>query len=104
MDLLDFYRGRLSPRRLWLLIRHLPVDSALLRRTRPELGQYAWTPDGYVMADLIDVTLAIGTGKFQKPYPRPAQLITDSVEQRERFDRLEEQAERNRAREAQDTL
>jgi hypothetical protein len=104
VDLLDLYRGRLSPRRLWLLIRNLPIDSALLRRTRPELAQHAWTPDGYVTADLIDVTIALQTGKFQKPYPRPAQRITDAVEQRDRFSALEEQAARNRLREGQETV
>jgi hypothetical protein len=100
VDLLDFYRGTLSARRLWLLIRHLPTDSALVRKAQPELAQYAWTPDGYVMADLIDVTLAVATGKFGKPYPRPAERIKNVRLQQDRFTALEEQAERNRLRDA----
>lgn len=31
MDLLDFYRGTLSARRLGVLVKHLPRDSALVR-------------------------------------------------------------------------
>lgn len=64
------------------------------------MAQYAWTPDGYVVADLIDVTLAVAAGKFGKPYPRPADRIKTAQLQRDRFVALEEQADRNRRRDA----
>lgn len=99
VDLLDFYRGTLSARRLWLLIRHLPVDSAFMRKADPSVAHFNWSPDGHILADLIDITIALQTRKAQEAYPRPADRIKRHREQQDRFEALEAQAARNRQRE-----
>jgi len=50
IDLCDFYRGRLSSRRLSVLIRHLPHDSALV--TAINDGQPVWSSVEHLLADL----------------------------------------------------
>ena len=81
VDLLDLWRGRLSFRRLELLIRHLdPRTSELVRAVNPDLSEMAeWDATSYLIAHLIDTTAAAHF-KNPKPFPRPAQRI----EQRDR--------------------
>lgn len=50
MDLLDFYRGTLSARRLGVLVRHLPADAALVRALNG--GRPHWTVTDHLIADL----------------------------------------------------
>lgn len=50
IDLLDFYRGALSVRRLGLLIRHLPADSALVLAMNG--GRPQWSLGDHLTADL----------------------------------------------------
>ncbi|MET9733787.1 hypothetical protein ABZZ79_24985 [Streptomyces sp. NPDC006458] len=52
MDLLDWHRGRLSSRRLAVLVRHLPRDSATLRETHGEATDWAVTD--YLLAAAVD--------------------------------------------------
>ncbi|MEU6087378.1 hypothetical protein ABZ865_11320 [Streptomyces sp. NPDC047085] len=52
MDLLDWHRGRLSSRRLAVLVRHLPRDSATLRETQGEAAE--WTVTDYLLAAAVD--------------------------------------------------
>ncbi|WP_435108938.1 hypothetical protein [Nocardiopsis synnemataformans] len=40
MDLLDYHRGRLSARRLRVLLAHLPRDSALVRAMHGDAAQW----------------------------------------------------------------
>lgn len=101
VDLLDFYRGTLSARRLDVLIRHLPADSAFIRKASPITAHTAWRPGDYVVADLIDVYVQAHTpqGRTAATYPRPQQRIERWREQQSRWLALEQQAERNRLRE-----
>ena len=50
MDLLDFYRGTLSARRLGVLVRQLPIESALVRALNH--GRPQWTVNDHLTADL----------------------------------------------------
>lgn len=52
MDLLDWHRGRLSSRRLAVLVRHLPQDSATLRELHGEVAD--WTVGDYLLAAVVD--------------------------------------------------
>jgi hypothetical protein len=75
IDLLDLYRGTLSPRKAMALAVNLPPGSAVWQA---DLHDNAWTPDQYVLADIADLTAganwqrAGGKGTQPKPYPRPA--------------------------------
>lgn len=50
MDLLDFYRGTISPRRLWVLVRQLPAESATSRALNG--GQPPLSRTEHFLADL----------------------------------------------------
>ncbi|MEU4796265.1 hypothetical protein [Streptomyces sp. NPDC023327] len=50
--MLDWHRGRLSSRRLALLIRHLPRDSAVARETEGEAAE--WAVGDYLLAHVVD--------------------------------------------------
>ncbi|MEU6990654.1 hypothetical protein ABZ953_08365 [Streptomyces sp. NPDC046465] len=52
MDLLDWHRGRLSSRRLAVLIRHLPRDGAVARETEGEAAE--WSVTDYLLAHVVD--------------------------------------------------
>jgi hypothetical protein len=97
-DLLDFWRGTLSPRKLQLLIRNLRPDSAFFNAAAPDAARVAaWTPTDYLIADLFDIT-AKAHFRGPTPYPRPADQIKAEQERAERYAALAEQAERNRRR------
>lgn len=80
-DLLDMWRGTLSPRKVDVLIRGLPADSAT--RMAMNKGQPLWTRTDFILADLIDASNGVAwcvankdvpsksQSKFPKPYPRP---------------------------------
>ncbi|MDT9681713.1 hypothetical protein RND61_06445 [Streptomyces sp. TRM76323] len=52
MDLLDWHRGRLSSRRLAVLVRHMPRDSALARAVHGEAAEWAVTD--HLLAAAVD--------------------------------------------------
>ncbi|MEU8519775.1 hypothetical protein [Streptomyces sp. NBC_01216] len=52
MDLLDWHRGRLSSRRLAVLVKHMPQDSAVGRELHGEDSQ--WTVTDYLLAAAVD--------------------------------------------------
>ncbi|MDX2814972.1 hypothetical protein PV410_20790 [Streptomyces sp. PA03-5A] len=52
MDLLDWHRGRLSSRRLAVLVRHLPRDSATLRGVHGEAAD--WSVGDHLLANVVD--------------------------------------------------
>ncbi|MEU6826331.1 hypothetical protein ABZ921_37440 [Streptomyces atriruber] len=52
LDLLDWHRGRLSSRRLAVLIRHLPRDGAVARETEGEAAE--WSVGDYLLAHVVD--------------------------------------------------
>ncbi|MBE1498012.1 hypothetical protein H4696_005112 [Amycolatopsis lexingtonensis] len=82
MDLLDYYRGKLTPRRLRVLIRHLPRESALVRALHGEAAEWGLTE--HLLAGAVD-ELAVGNWLFvaansaegadqpdrPRPVPRP---------------------------------
>lgn len=80
-DLLDMWRGKLSPRKVDVLIRGLPVDSA----TRMAMNDRKplWTDTDFLLAAVIDATNNVAWtvankdvpkkdwGKLPEPFPRP---------------------------------
>lgn len=52
IDLLDYYRGRLTARRLRVLIRHLPRESALVRAVHGPVAD--WGPVEHLLASTVD--------------------------------------------------
>lgn len=52
MDLLDYHRGLLSARRLRVLIRHLPRESALVRAVHGPVAD--WGPVEHLLAAAVD--------------------------------------------------
>ncbi|PZT76041.1 MULTISPECIES: hypothetical protein [unclassified Streptomyces] len=52
MDLLDWHRGRLSSRRLAVLVKHMPQDSAVARELDGEDSQ--WTVTDHLLAAAVD--------------------------------------------------
>lgn len=80
-DLLDMWRGTLSPRKVDVLIRGLPADSAT--RMAMNERQPLWSRTDFILADLIDATNSVAwitankevpkrnQSKFPEPYSRP---------------------------------
>ena len=82
VDLLDYHRGRLSARRLRVLIQHLPRDAALVRAVHGE--DVEWGLTEHLLATAVD-QLATGNWLFAtahmpeqaspperpRPVPRP---------------------------------
>lgn len=108
VDLLDFWRGTLTPRRLDLLVKHLPPGSATLQAMDPDIARVAaWGPTNEQLADLYDVTVVAGRltakgGGALPPYPRPADALHAKRMEQARYAALEAQRERARARLAAD--
>lgn len=50
IDLLDFYRGTLTARRIRVLVNHLPHNSALMRALNG--GRPGWSVTDHLLADL----------------------------------------------------
>ncbi|MDT0610109.1 hypothetical protein [Streptomyces lancefieldiae] len=52
MDLLDWHRGRLSSRRLAVLVKHMPRDSALAQELHGDGAE--WGVTDYLLAAAVD--------------------------------------------------
>ncbi|WP_202530722.1 MULTISPECIES: hypothetical protein [unclassified Streptomyces] len=87
LDLLDWHRGRLTSRRLALLIRHLPRDSATVRASEGEAAE--WSVTDYLLAAVVDhlaaanwmFSLVNSDGESEQPdmpepVPRPVRAGT----------------------------
>ncbi|WP_280854241.1 hypothetical protein [Streptomyces sp. SAI-041] len=61
VDLLDWHRGRLSSRRLRVLVEHLPADSSFARAVHGE--QADWTVTDHLLAAVVD-HLAVANWMF----------------------------------------
>lgn len=79
LDLLDLYRGTLSPRKVLVLIEHLPPGAALWNETG---GDSAWTLETHLLANVLDAVnvsnwIAAGGKQSSKPKPiaRPDELL-----------------------------
>lgn len=75
--LTDVFTGRMSWRRLKVLLRQLPVDSATARATVGAAVE--WSPTEYLLAAIVDAERAAlwqrsgGRGRRPQPMPRPGQ-------------------------------
>lgn len=107
VDLLDFWRGRLSARRLELLIRHLDPSSATFQAIDPEAAAEAsWAVTDYLLAHLIDMTsvahgLKTKQGQPVPAFPRPAEAIRQRKRDEARLQALIAQRDRVKQRRAQ---
>ncbi|MEV6478207.1 hypothetical protein [Streptomyces sp. NPDC051657] len=52
MDLLDWHRGRLTSRRLAVLVKHMPRDSAVAQELHGEASE--WHVSDYLLAAAVD--------------------------------------------------
>jgi hypothetical protein len=90
----DFWRGKITPRELWVFIRHLPPDSAFFRAVDPDAAELAaYKPGDYVSMAIFDAVV----GKAGA-YVRPHEALEQRREQERLMALLEAQAERNRLR------
>ncbi|MCC2279676.1 MULTISPECIES: hypothetical protein [Streptomyces] len=78
MDLLDWHRGALSSRRLMVLVKHMPRDSAVNRDLHGEAVE--WDASTHLVAAAVDhlavanwMTATINGGEDGEPldYPEP---------------------------------
>lgn len=74
VDLLDFYRGILSPRRLWVLVKQLPAESALSRALND--GRIPWGNVEHLLADLWALTAKAHFGDTAGDHPTRAEMET----------------------------
>ncbi|MDQ0794578.1 hypothetical protein [Streptomyces sp. B1I3] len=92
MDLLDWHRGELSSRRLAILIKHLPRDSATIRDTDGDAAE--WGVTDYLLAAVVDHLAAAnwmfsvvnGDGESdppEQPVPVPRPGDTDEPGERD---------------------
>ncbi|WSF21701.1 DUF5361 domain-containing protein [Streptomyces sp. NBC_01353] len=93
-DLLDWYRGGLSSRRLFTLIKHLPADGAVQRELHGEAAE--WSVSDHLLAAAVDhlavanwMFMCVNTGEEDdqpdppKPVPRPGDADEDGEERGE---------------------
>ncbi|RKS07578.1 hypothetical protein DFP74_3256 [Nocardiopsis sp. Huas11] len=85
IELADLWRGRLSLRRLAVLIRHLPVDSA----TMTALGGDGWTLSHYLQADMVHAS----TGQ---PHPADPRVRRAKEEKEARLAEAKRRADQRR--------
>ena len=95
VDLLDLYRGRLSLRRLRVLINALPPDAAIYRRNDEHGG---WTVTDHLLATVIDALGAVGYYSLVGPHVDPKRLR--SVKPPQRMHRPGDEARKRRRRQA----
>jgi hypothetical protein len=72
VDLLDFYRGTLSARRLGVLVRQLPVQSALVRSLND--GRPPWSVTDHLIADLWALAAKAHFGDKVGDHPMRAEM------------------------------
>lgn len=65
MNLTDFYRGKLSSRRLAVLIRYLPRESALVAEMND--GDPVWSSTDHLLADLWAVLVKVNSDPKRTP-------------------------------------
>lgn len=99
IDILDFWRGDVSIRRMNAVVGQLLRNphSALLQAIAPAATQ--WSPGDYILADQYDAMVALAgaklkTGQPVPPYPRPGDDERAQAEAEARHAALLEQNER----------
>jgi hypothetical protein len=92
LDLCDFYRGELSARRLAVLIRYLPRESALVAEMND--GDPVWSSNEHLLADLWALLVKAHSDPAKTPdnldHPARAAMtnkarISDKKKLKERF-------------------
>jgi hypothetical protein len=85
VDLLDYHRGRLSRRRLRVLIQHLPKDAALVRAIHGEEAEWGLTE--HLLAAAVDqlaagnwMFAAVNTAEDADPPQRPDPIPRPGVD------------------------
>lgn len=85
------WRGKMSLRKIWSIIRGLPSDSAVGRTVNPE----QWRAEHKILADLWDLTLAVNTvpdKRGRKPalkwYPRPGDEERAAEKERAQLEKI----------------
>ncbi|WP_171167508.1 hypothetical protein [Streptomyces sp. I05A-00742] len=94
MDVLDWHRGTLSSRRLTVLVKHLPRDSAVNRDLHGEATD--WGPAEHLLAAAVDhlavanwMTATLHSDEdtepleYPEPVPRPGSNTLDTEERPE---------------------
>lgn len=104
MDLVDLYRGDLSPRKAMVLAINLPAGAL----TWQEMGSdNAWTVNDYLVAEAVDALhganfqRAGGKGEKPKPLPRPSDLKATKERRSEMLDKAARFKERHARRRPQ---
>lgn len=83
MDLGDLWRGRLSLRRLSVLVEHLPSGCAT--RAAIDGFGFGWTEDSYLLADVFHAVAGMEHPARPKPPKRNDDLVARLKAQRERL-------------------
>lgn len=91
IDLVDLWRGKLTPRRAWQLSEYLPPDSALNAELAGGLEFRAWTLQTQLIAHLLNVVRAadvnnirVNGGKAKSP--KPLDVPSPKAEKKKRID------------------
>lgn len=93
VDLLDFYRGHMSIRRLSVLVRHLPRESLTVQALGGD--EVRWGDLEHLVATHIDIAAAVAGSEYR--YPRPGEAERADRERKARAARYEaHRAERQR--------
>lgn len=86
VDLADYWRGELSPRRLSVLVEQLPAESATARKLS---GADGWNRLEFLVSDLYQAF----TGEVHPARPKPSSGSSSS-----RYDRMRAALEAQKAR------
>lgn len=99
IDLVDLYKGTLSPRKAQVLAMYLPPGAAVWQEAGTDA---AWDTTDYLLAEAVDALRTANwqrSGKGQKPEPLPRP--TELREAKKKRERMFEQAARFRERHQQ---
>jgi hypothetical protein len=100
VSLIAFWRGELSVRLLWVIVRQLLRDPATALARAVDPVRSAWPPEAYVLADMYDA-FTLANFKDPQPYPRPDDERREAEAVARRRSALEAQQARIRSRQAE---
>lgn len=93
-DLLDFWRGRITLRKLWVRITNLPSDSAFLRAVDPSL---LWGTTEHAIADMHDDLVRLLSGDQTYRRKRPGDAEREQAAAKSRAEQWEHRRARREA-------
>lgn len=97
VDLVDLYRGRLSLRKVGVLVRHLPAEAATVEKIT---GNPAWSLEAILLDDLR-MALTHSEKRKAKPHPARRRLAAAAKKRPQSPARTAMWAERQRRRQAE---